>query len=401
MFRSIPSVPLIVVAALLVGCSDSDGDGPSGSPPTEDSPDGREGDDAANPGVGSGGDDPDAVSAPSIDIDTYETLLEEVFGIYGGERWDRTPLSLARFGPLFESPDGPTESDEGWTAAVGPALCRSGGGELALALPAGLGNYPWRARFEACVPADPDATGLAFVDGYAEGEFNWHTSVRSDDLVWTRASGERVSFTGELRTIPYESRSDYVTSFVTADAYQRVLDADESVTLFAIDRATSTSRGGTIVDIVDVAELSGGFTYRSSLTGGQALTARIPLVFAYRWDARTPAPDGVAPEDLDEGPFDDVRDGSPRSDEQWAAVERTRRRWAFVSGMLELEAEDGSRLMLDADTGDLDTVRVTLDAGRGERAEEREITWPGRWYRALGISLPSARAEETGTGTTE
>lgn len=75
------------------------------------------------------------------------------------------------------------------------------------------------------------------------------------------------------------------------------------------------------------------------------------------------------------------------TDEQWAAVEEARARWVFTAGMLELQAEDGSRLLLDADSGDFKTVRITLDTGRGDGAEEHVVEWPRRWYRALAADM--------------
>ena len=201
-----------------------------------------------------------------------------------------------------------------------------------------------------------------------------------------------------MRTIPDELGYGSVRSFVTADAHQRVLGDEAGAPPLAIEQATSTLRGGTYGP-VDVAGMSGGFTYRSALTGGRSVTVRTPLAFDYHWDKRAPAPDGIAPETLGEPPLGDVLGGESRSDEQSAAVERVRRRWAFVTGMLELESEDGSRVTLDADTGDLDTVRITLDTGRDDGAEERVIEWPGRWFRVLAPrTLPSERSDEERVG---
>ena len=86
--------------------------------------------------------------------------------------------------------------------------------------------------------------------------------------------------------------------------------------------------------------------------------------------------------------------GEDRSDEQSAAVARVRQRWAFVTGMLEVEAADGSRVTLDADTDDLDTVRITLDTGRNNGVEERVIEWPSRWFQVIAPNtLTSDRTE--------
>lgn len=192
-----------------------------------------------------------------------------------------------------------------------------------------------------------------------------------------------------------------VRSFITADAYQRVL-GDGATPLLVIEQATSTLRSGTTGPI-NLAMLSGGFTYRSVLSGGRTVTVHTPLELAYSWNTCTPAPDGKAPETLGELPLGDpFSGGTPRSEEQNAAVDRVRLRWAFVTGMLVVEAEDGSRVTLDADTGELDTVRITIDAGRGEGGEERVIEWPGSWFRVLAPhTLPSIRAEEVQYGRLE
>ena len=86
-----------------------------------------------------------------------------------------------------------------------------------------------------------------------------------------------MSFSGEMRSIPDESNFDTVQSFVTADAFQRVLGDDGEAPLLAIEQATSTLRGGQINGIVDVASMSGGFTYRSALTGDQTVIVRTPI----------------------------------------------------------------------------------------------------------------------------
>ena len=88
----------------------------------------------------------DSASAPDplITFDSQEALLEEVFGIYSGEVWDRTPLSLSEFGSLFEFREViPGSAGAGFPASVGPALCSSGDGELSVHVPSGRGNEDW------------------------------------------------------------------------------------------------------------------------------------------------------------------------------------------------------------------------------------------------------------------
>ena len=388
---SVVYVLIFVIATLLVGCSSSnDLDGGGADLPLSDSVDSD-----IDISGSLGDNDAEATPDPLITFDSQETLLEEVFGIYAGEVWDRTPLSLSEFGPLFEFREviPGTEGPE-FPASVGPALCSSGDGELSVEVPSGRGNHSWQARLNACVPQDPATTGLLLVSGIVSGDWNWHTSSRSDDLTWIRTSGESVTFSGEMRWIPDESNTDTVQSFVTADAHQHVLSDGVEAPILSIEQATSTLRGGMINGVVDVASMSGGFTYRSALTGDQTVTVRTPLQFAYRWDVRAPAPDGIAPETLGELPLGNVLAGESRDEEQDAAVNRVRQRWAFVTGMLELEAEDGSRVTLDADTGNLDTVRITLDDGRGDGADERVIEWPSRWFQVIAPgTLLSARME--------
>ena len=397
MNHSVVCATIFVTVSLLAGCTssddieiDNDNDGGGSELPLSDSV--VSDDDTIGLTIN---DDSAAAPDPLITFDSQEALLEEVFGIYAGEVWDRTPLSLSEFGSLFEFREViPGSAGPGFPASVGPALCSSGDGELSVHVPSGRGNEDWQARLNACEPQDPVTTGLVLVSGSVSGNWNWHTSASSDDLAWTRTSGESVSFSGEMRSIPDESNFDTVQSFVTADAFQRVLGDDGEAPLLAIEQATSTLRGGQINGIVDVASMSGGFTYRSVLTGDQTVIVRTPIEFAYRWDAREPAPDGIAPETLGELPLGNVLAGEDRSDEQSAAVARVRQRWAFVTGMLEVEAEDGSRITLDADTDDLDTVRITLDTGRNNGAEERVIEWPSRWFQVIAPNtLTSDRTE--------
>lgn len=332
---------------------------------------------------------------PLITFDAQERLLEEVFEIYSGEAWDTTPLSLPSspsFGMLFEPPEMPAELSNGGTGLIFPALCRTGSGRIEFDPASSTTNYPWWARFDDCAPASEEL-GLELVDGQVRGDYNWHVSARSDELVWSTASGERVRFDGEIRRIPDESDTDDIASFVTAGANQIVRDGVDGALLRSIEEATSTRRIGGHFGR-DTASLSGGFTYRSARTGGRAITVRIPIDLAYYWNSETPAPDGVAPQDLGELSLGYAQEGAGRTAEQQDAVQRARERWAFTTGTLELRAEDGSGLVLDANTGNLDTVRITLDEGRGDGAEERVIEWPGRWYRALAPdTLPSARAE--------
>jgi len=331
---------------------------------------------------------------PLITFDSQERLLEEVFEIYSGEAWDTTPLSLITRAisgggrSVFESIDNLVPFT---SAPVLRANCRTGSGRLETTLPNSGASVPWTARLDACTP-DPERAGLALISGSVEGTWNRRVSARSDELVWTTASGERVRFDGEISRGPFGFEPDATTAFIASNATQIVRDDADGTPLRSIEEATSTRRAGSI-DTRDIATLSGGFTYRSDGTDGLAVTVSTPIDLAYHWNLPTPAPDGVPPESLGELPLGDETQGQWRTEEQNAAVDRLRQRWAFTVGMLELQAEDGSHLVLDADTGDLDTVRITLDEGGGAGAEVRVIEWPGSWYRALAPGLASSRYE--------
>ena len=143
---SVVYVLIFVIATLLVGCSSSnDLDGGGADLPLSDSVDSD-----IDISGSLGDNDAEATPDPLITFDSQETLLEEVFGIYAGEVWDRTPLSLSEFGPLFEFREviPGTEGPE-FPASVGPALCSSGDGELSAEVPSGRGNHSWQARLSA------------------------------------------------------------------------------------------------------------------------------------------------------------------------------------------------------------------------------------------------------------
>ena len=100
------------------------------------------------------------------------------------------------------------------------------------------------------------------------------------------------------------------------------------------------------------ASLSGEFAMEPPVTGNRGIEVRTIEPFAYASEER----------------LDD------------AALEREAVTWTFSSGSLELVAEDGGRLVLDADTGDASTARVTIENASG--TESFDQPW-SLWREAL------------------
>ena len=60
------------------------------------------------------------------------------------------------------------------------------------------------------------------------------------------------------------------------------------------------------------------------------------------------------------------------------------RPWRFPSGRLRVTGDDGSELVLDASTGDYETVDITIVAPDGERLELLAQSWEP-WIDSLPI----------------
>ena len=84
--------------------------------------------------------------------------------------------------------------------------------------------------------------------------------------------------------------------------------------------------------------MTGGFKVQAPSTGNQLLTAVVLEDFKYQ-----------SGKDLTE-----------------QALAQLATEWTFTAGQLSVNAEDGSQVLLDADSGDITTAKITVTSADGE-----------------------------------
>ena len=131
-------------------------------------------------------------------------------------------------------------------------------------------------------------------------------------------------FSGDGRRLYSRTTADYVNVWWVADW---TLNNDDPENTLEIDDATHSFRYGfdSTSQLNFIARMTGDLSWRSKLTKQKTVQATVLTDLTY------PPTDG---------PADD--------------------NWNFTQGKLQLLAEDGSALVLDADTGDTETVTIAL-----------------------------------------
>jgi len=109
--------------------------------------------------------------------------------------------------------------------------------------------------------------------------------------------------------------------------------------------------------------MNGGFSVRSDATTGTLLTVSTPVELSYECDPYADTPCNY------ELPH----------------------RWSFTEGQLELVAEDGSTLVLDADTESQETLKITISNDQGVQTIQAE--W-SEWQPLLSFSRFQADSSE-------
>ncbi len=122
-----------------------------------------------------------------------------------------------------------------------------------------------------------------------------------------------------------------------------------------LESANSTFGYGLAGDGIYKAWLSGGFTVRSDFTGGMLVSVTTPVALSYECDPGADLPCNYS-------------ESQP---------------WAFTSGQLELIAEDGSTLLLDADTPVQETLNITISNDSG--IDSFDAQWSD-WQRYLSFN---------------
>lgn len=256
---------------------------------------------------------------PTISRDNHEALLTEVFGIYFGAQYREWLSTMAN----QTVPDLQATFEPDFSAGT-PYACINGG-RLVF-------EGPYTVQFDDC----------RVEDAVYQGNFNVHqyygdtdrvsssgVSIRADSKTEFHFSG---SLDGAIQATPgFYSAEDMSVSILSADDEWHLEHANLEYTFAHLLHSSPFLN----------TSFSGSFDLRSSLTGNELVH-----VSTLRY-------------------FDHSQLLTGRTD------------WNYSSGILSLTAADGSQLILNADTGDSDTVSMQLINGRN--VDEFEQTWLTDW----------------------
>ncbi len=341
---------ITLLLAVVAGCSSNDDDGIRDDGDTTDT---------------------DGAPLPMITRANYESLVAQVFELYTGNSYNKPLLALANDNLLD------AEVVEQWyTYEYLPVehtrfACDEGSAELDREH--GRGNEAdsfvnLTYRFDDCLDQGVQRRGN--VEAY-DGRYGM--TVRSDALSFHTLPELATSFLGYVGQQRESPHAGLLYDWDTRDVelVTRTIDGD-----LALEGMTSRFIARDWTDLPTVsASLEGGFTMRSDATDGRAITATITLPFSYSWNQDEPS---------------ESSGGQLPEEETDSTVDRSNN-WYFESGQLELRAEDGSVLLLDADTGVPDTVLVTLD--NADENEHFETSW-APWQPLLRLdAYPSTRVD--------
>lgn len=258
----------------------------------------------------------DALSdTPTINRDTYSAILEEVFGIYFGAPY-RTPLKYLSTTVV----DVMRAAMEGYFFQT-TYSCLDGGTTFFA--------DPFILTFDHC------DEGEVILDG----SLNIHQTygdtdrISSSGLRVTYDSGDTLTFSGSLDGALSETPGWYEASGMAVS-----MTGDESLQLEGGNfnyLFSHLSNGGS--SFLSSSTLKGSFSYASDSTGGRTVSVVTPRYFFHG-------------------------DLLPMKSD-----------WHYYKGVLSVEAEDGSRVMLNANTGDDGTVLIQL--GYGDVVEAFETEW--------------------------
>ncbi|ASJ74669.1 hypothetical protein [Granulosicoccus antarcticus] len=310
----------------------------------------------------------DSVESPSptpdlsmITRENYESLVTQAFEIFAGNSFNEPLLALAT-DDLLDA-----ELVEQWfTYDYLPVehnrySCDEGSAEVVREYGEGnevdsLVNLTY--RFDACLDQGIQRNGEAVVYNGRYGQ-----TIKSDALDLYTVPELATSFSGYVSKQTESPHSGPLLVWETRDVEFVTHTVDGQLKL---EGMTSRFVASDLTDWAIVsASLEGSFTLRSDATDGRAITVTVTLPFSYSWDqAETP--------ESSEGQLAREDPDAPWSMETDWTSERADS-WYFSSGQLELRAEDGSVLLLDANTGVPDTVFVALD--NDFESEHFETSW--------------------------
>lgn len=266
----------------------------------------------------------DTHSNAMITRESHVELLAHAFELYVGDPYS-SPLHALTSAELSLS-DIRVSQDTSGNPILNEYDCGDGRAMLALLYSGtNFGEiYDW--TFEDCL----------FDGQLYDGAVNVHENARgptfsSAGLSVRAAAGLGTTFSGMAQW--WTSQTAFFDQIRSWDTELFSIDARTSDGDLTLQNSSTRFAYGYQGNDRFVASLEGSFAVRSDATGGALLNASTPQAFSYIRE-----------------PDETVNPGNA---------------WDFTSGQLELIAEDGSRVLLDADTGDSATVRLTIDNERG------------------------------------
>ncbi len=286
---------------------------------------------------------PDPV-ASTINFDNYVELSREVFRAFVGDDYTGPLNTVADFEITGRNPDG---------SFTDVYTCDSGSFNQSLNPTSTNAGIFFTFTFDSCVDDGVLRDGILVGQDGSRG-----LSFDADQFSVTGPDGRFAEYSGEIQIFDTQTASfDEIRSFDTSNVMIKtsaVVAEQPTLAQMNTSFAYGSRNNG-----LDQAWLRGSFAARLNTVDGSILRVSTPVEFSYALNTRTDgtAIDGLAPT------------ATPISNEQ-------RNAWTFTQGQLSVIADDGSALLLDADTGNPDTVIITIQSADGEEIfEQRWSIW--------------------------
>ena len=264
--------------------------------------------------------DESAVALPTINRDNYEELLTDVFSAYFGAPYSEPLIDLTNnlLGGVISAAD-PFDA---------PYSCVNGGQAIF--------DGPFAIQFDNCRIGSAVHSGEFFIGVSANTSFGGDITLNTDMNTEINFTGNIGGFT--ISTSGFVRFDNVNVSLKTAARELKIEDANHQFTFFHLLNSSPNFQS----------TYQGSFRLSSPNTGDQFVSAEILTGFSYS----SPLPPEV---DMFYQPTD----------------------WNHSEGSLSVSAADGSRLILNADTGDDDTVNIQLI--NGTEMEEFNQFWVPQW----------------------
>jgi len=265
---------------------------------------------------------PTASTQPQINRNNYIELLSHVFSIYVGDIYNEPLIALTDFSIQGRNPDG---------SFIDVHNCETGGYSQSLDPSSTLSGVGFSFDFDSCFENGVIYDGMLSGgnSGYAETmQFENGFSLQTHPELKTTYSGS-----GTFNTSMSRNDTLHQWEAVGVSVNSRTIDGT-----LQLDSVTSAFGYGSTGGSTYKSWLNGGFSVRSDATSDSLLIVNTPVGLSYECDSQSDQP----------------------------CTYQLPHQWAFTSGQLELIAEDGSRLLLDADTPTQETANITISNADGD-----------------------------------